>query len=107
MLRYDEYDMIAKALNASDPLDVLRKLRKKRKVSTRDIGNFIADNADGVWFHPWLPEGFAYIDVGSGRALAASWDEQGFWDVFETTVAEAESEIALLQEEYDDSEEEA
>ena len=92
-------DLIAKALEAPNPIEAVFALVDNGDVDMRDVGGFVADNADGSWVHPWASEGFAYLDLGSGIALAAAWDDAGFWDVFETTVAEAEAEIAARDEE--------
>ena len=87
-------DMIAEAMEKSNPIEEVFALVEAGDVDMRDVGGFIADNADNSWLHPWLSEGFAYIDMGNNVALAASWDDQGFWEVWETTVKEAEEEIA-------------
>ena len=92
-------DLIAEALEASDPIEAVFALVDNGNVDMRDVSGFVADNADGSWIHPWASEGFAYLDLGSGIALAAAWNDAGFWDVFETTVAEAEAEIAARDEE--------
>jgi len=91
-------DLIAEALEAPDPIEAVFTLVDNGDVDMRDVGGFVADRADGSWIHPWASEGFAYLDLGSGIALAAAWDDAGFWDVFETTVAEAEAEIAARED---------
>jgi len=90
-------DLIAKALEAPNPIEEVFALIEAEEIETRDLGGFIADNADGSWLHPWASEGFAYIALGGGAALAAAWDDAGFWDVWETTEEEAEAEIAARE----------
>ena len=89
----DPQDMIAKALDAPNPLDTLWSLAEEGEIEMRDIGAFVADNADGIYCHPWLSEGVAYIDVGNNQALVAEWTDDGFWSVYEATLENARLEV--------------
>ena len=95
---------LSAALEADDPAAAVFQLMKRGVVDERDVGNFIADSADAAWYHPndALCEGFAYIDVGGGRAITAAWDSYGFWYVSEMTVEEAAAEIAAREAECEE-----
>jgi len=97
---------IHEALEEDDPIAAVFQLMKRGVVDERDVGNFIVDSADGTWYHPndGICEGFAYIDVGGGRAITAAWDNYGFWHVQEMTVEEADAEIAAREAECKEAE---
>jgi len=95
------------AMDAPDPIAAMFRLIDTGVVDERDVGNFVAMYADGVWTNPndGLCEGLAYIAFHGGRALVASWDNQGFWNVEEMTTEEAEAEIATREAESEGEEE--
>ena len=99
------FDAISKALDAPNPIETIWSLAQEGEFEMADIGSFIADNPDGIYCHPWLSEGVAYIDVGNGLALVAEWDDQGFWSVYEATLEDARLEIEereALEAEWED-----
>jgi hypothetical protein len=98
--------LICEALEASDPVEAIFQLIKEGAVDEREVGMFIANNPDEEWTHPndgWC-EGFAFISVGD-RALATSWNNDGFWDVADMSIEEAREEIAAREAECEDEEE--
>ena len=101
----DRDELICNALDESDPIKALDALLHQGIVDERDIGAFIADNADEAFYHPHVCEGFAFIAIGNGRAISAAWDGFGFWCVDTMTLAEARAEIEARSAEIEDSEE--
>ena len=87
------FDAISKALDAPNPIEAVWSLAQEGEVELVDIGSFVADNADGIYTHPFLSEGVAYLEVGGGLALVAEWNDQGFWSVYEATLEEARLEV--------------
>jgi hypothetical protein len=94
--------LICEALEASDPVEAIFQLIKEGAVDERDVGMFIANNSDEDIYSTsdaWC-EGFAFIAIDDSSALAASWDNYGFWNIFEMSVEEAREEIAAREVEY-------
>ena len=87
------HELISKALEAPNPLETIWSLATEGEIEMADIGNFVADHPDGIYCHPWLSEGVAYIDVGGGLALVAEWTDDGFWNVYEASIEDARLEV--------------
>ena len=99
------FEAIAQALDAPDPLKTIWTLAQEGEIELADIGAFVADNPDGIYNHPFLSEGVAYLEVGNGLALVAEWNDQGFWSVYEASVEDARLEIEereALEAEWED-----
>jgi hypothetical protein len=99
--------LICEALEASDPVEAIFQLIKEGAVDEREVGGFIADNADEDWYHPndSLCEGFAFIAIDDDTALVAAWNNDGFWNVADMSIEEAREEIAFREAECKDEEE--
>ena len=99
------FDAISRALDAPDPLKTIWSLAEEGEIELADIGAFVADHPDGIYNHPFLSEGVAYIDVGNNQAIVAEWDDQGFWNVYEASIEDARLEVEereALEAEWED-----
>ena len=93
----------------TDPIDLIeqafkqptaRKIRESicdlldsKEINYSDLGYFIAQNADGLWIHPHLSLGIAFIAVGEEIAFVVEWNDDNIVNFYETTVSEAENAI--------------
>ncbi len=94
---------LANALNSADEFALAYDSLED---ASRTIGNMVADNADDAAYHPHESSGAAYIVLGDGSAILASWNDSGFWDVESCSEEKAQREIDARNAEYCEGEEE-
>ena len=99
----EQADLAISALNACETVADWQECIDQ--LGEREVGGYIADNADTAAFHPHESSGAACVYVDAETAVCVDWTDDGFYDVSFMPAADADAAIMALNEMYCDSEE--